>query len=57
MLANKDELKAPDVKEAINQLQSKSLKLFEAAYKKMAESNSSKQDKPQQEETKKQEEA
>uniref|UniRef100_A0A914BUH2 Uncharacterized protein n=1 Tax=Acrobeloides nanus TaxID=290746 RepID=A0A914BUH2_9BILA len=51
-LTKKDELQAAEVKEAINQLQSKSLKLFEAAYKKMAGS----QTPPPQEEAKPEEE-
>ncbi|KAE9548999.1 hypothetical protein FO519_007791 [Halicephalobus sp. NKZ332] len=38
-LADKDNLKATEVRELIGQLQNKSLKLFEAAYKKMAEQN------------------
>ena len=38
-LADKDNLKAAEVRELIGQLQNKSLKLFEAAYKKMAEQN------------------
>ena len=38
-LADKDNLKADEVRELIGQLQNKSLKLFEAAYKKMAEQN------------------
>lgn len=38
-LANKDSLKAADIREEVSQLQQKSLKLFEAAYKKMAEKN------------------
>lgn len=39
-LANKDELKsAEEVKELINTIQQRSLKLFEAAYKKMASQN------------------
>jgi len=48
-LTNKDELKGPEVREMVNSLQSKSLKLFEAAYRKMAEkNNSSQQDQAQQ---------
>lgn len=39
-LADKENLKAADVREELSQLQSASLKLFEAAYKKMAEKNS-----------------
>lgn len=38
-LSNRDGLKAADVREGINELQQKSLKLFEAAYRKMAEKN------------------
>ncbi|KAL7073123.1 hypothetical protein ACQ4LE_007572 [Meloidogyne hapla] len=38
-LANRDGLKAAEVREGINELQQKSLKLFEAAYRKMAEKN------------------
>lgn len=45
-LANKDALNATEVKESVQQLQAKSLKLFEAAYKKMSEQNQSSQ--PQQ---------
>ncbi|GMR49739.1 hypothetical protein PMAYCL1PPCAC_19934, partial [Pristionchus mayeri] len=40
MLANTEGKKAAEVKEALNALQQASLKLFEAAYKKMAEQNS-----------------
>ncbi|PAV59257.1 hypothetical protein WR25_09899 isoform B [Diploscapter pachys] len=39
-LANKENESAEKVKEQLNQLQQQSLKLFEAAYKKMAEKNS-----------------
>lgn len=39
-LTKKDELQAAEVKEMITQLQNKSLKLFEAAYKKMASNQS-----------------
>lgn len=39
-LADRDNLKANEVREELGQLQSQSLKLFEAAYKKMAEKNS-----------------
>lgn len=38
-LNNNDDIKAGDVREEIGQLQQQSLKLFEAAYKKMAERN------------------
>lgn len=40
ILANKDNEKPETIKEAVNSLQQQSLKLFEAAYKKMAEKNS-----------------
>lgn len=39
ILANKDKEKTETIKEAVNSLQQQSLKLFEAAYKKMAEKN------------------
>ncbi|PAV60664.1 hypothetical protein WR25_14422 [Diploscapter pachys] len=39
-LANKENESAEKIKEQLNQLQQQSLKLFEAAYKKMAEKNS-----------------
>lgn len=42
-LANREGLKAVDVREAVNELQAKSLKLFEAAYRKMAEKNQQQQ--------------
>ncbi|CAK5024943.1 unnamed protein product [Meloidogyne enterolobii] len=38
-LTNREALKASEVREGINELQQKSLKLFEAAYRKMAEKN------------------
>ncbi|KAK6758900.1 hypothetical protein RB195_016247 [Necator americanus] len=41
ILANKDNEKPETIKEAVNSLQQQSLKLFEAAYKKMAEKNAS----------------
>ncbi|XGW05287.1 hypothetical protein V3C99_016007 [Haemonchus contortus] len=40
ILANKDNEKPETIKEAVSSLQQQSLKLFEAAYKKMAEKNS-----------------
>lgn len=39
MLEKRDELKAADVREAVGEIQKMSLKLFEAAYKKMAAEN------------------
>lgn len=42
-LANREGLKAAEVKEAVNELQQKSLKLFEVAYRKMAEKNQQQQ--------------
>ncbi|KAI3422045.1 Heat shock 70 kDa protein F, mitochondrial [Globodera pallida] len=42
-LANREGLKAAEVKEAVNDLQQKSLKLFEVAYRKMAEKNQQQQ--------------
>ena len=47
-LADRSNLKAADVRESVGQLQQHSLKLFEAAYKKMAEknANSSSSEKP-----------
>ena len=39
MLEKRDELKAADVREAVGVVQQQSLKLFEAAYKKMAAEN------------------
>ncbi|KAI6222316.1 hypothetical protein M3Y99_01515500 [Aphelenchoides fujianensis] len=39
-LENRDQLKADEVKESVNAVQQQSLKLFEAAYKKMAAQNS-----------------
>jgi molecular chaperone DnaK len=38
-LENRDELKATEVKEIVGSVQQQSLKLFEAAYKKMAAQN------------------
>ncbi|KAL3101235.1 hypothetical protein niasHT_027991 [Heterodera trifolii] len=38
-LANREGLKSAEVKESVNELQQKSLKLFEVAYRKMAEKN------------------
>lgn len=38
-LSKKEGLKAADMREDISELQKKSLKLFEAAYRKMAEKN------------------
>lgn len=40
-MADRSNVKAADVRELVGQLQQQSLKLFEAAYKKMAEKNSS----------------
>jgi molecular chaperone DnaK len=64
-IANRDGLKAADIREAVNDLQQKSLKLFEAAYRKMAEKNQQQQsqssstdsanEKPSEEEEKKKE--
>ena len=42
-LANREGLKAQEVRDAVNDLQQKSLKLFEAAYRKMAEKNQQQQ--------------
>jgi molecular chaperone DnaK len=42
-LANREGLTASEVRDAVGQLQQQSLKLFEAAYKKMAEKNSPQQ--------------
>ena len=39
-LANREGLKADEVRDGVAQLQKQSLKLFEAAYRKMAEKNS-----------------
>ena len=39
MLEKRDELKAAEVREAVSEIQKMSLKLFEAAYKKMAAEN------------------
>lgn len=39
MLEKRDELKATEVREAVGEIQKMSLKLFEAAYKKMAAEN------------------
>uniref|UniRef100_A0A914CJL7 Heat shock protein 70 n=1 Tax=Acrobeloides nanus TaxID=290746 RepID=A0A914CJL7_9BILA len=57
VLEKKDELKSQEVKEMINQLQNKSLKLFEAAYKKMAAGQQQDAGQQSQDETKKQEQA
>jgi molecular chaperone DnaK len=51
-LANREGLKASDVREAFSDVQKQSIKVFEAAYKKMAEKNagnSSSSEQPQQE--------
>jgi molecular chaperone DnaK len=42
-LENRDSLKAAEVKELVNSVQQQSLKLFEAAYKKMAAQNQQQQ--------------
>lgn len=42
-MAEKENLNAAEVREMISELQSKSLKLFETAYKKMAEQNNANQ--------------
>lgn len=51
MLAKKDEFSGEQIKEAVNDLQQQSLKLFEAAYKKMAAERQG-QEAPKQEEPK-----
>jgi molecular chaperone DnaK len=56
-LANRDGLKATEVREGINELQQKSLKLFEAAYRKMAEKNQQQQSSGSSTEPPKEEEA
>jgi len=47
MLANRESIKAADVRESLNEMQKQSLKLFEAAYKKMAEKNAPADSKPE----------
>jgi molecular chaperone DnaK len=55
-LANRDGLKAAEVKELVGTIQQQSLKLFEAAYKKMAAQNQQgKSEEPKPEEPKSEE--